>query len=99
MKPATWFRTAAFASAAVGLCACASVPSAGPTSSEIVANESRDAITGYVVVDIDNRVAGIVARRKAPTLAGMFREGKNPPDIKIGVGDTVTVTIWEAASG
>jgi polysaccharide export outer membrane protein len=29
----------------------------------------------------------------------MFREGKNPPDIKIGVGDTVTVTIWEAASG
>jgi polysaccharide export outer membrane protein len=100
MKTAAWLRTAAFLGAAVGLSACAAVPSAGPTSSEIVSNESRDnIITGYVLVDIDNRVAGILARRQSPTLAGMFREGKNPPDIKIGVGDTVTVTIWEAASG
>ena len=82
------------------IAACAGIPSAGPTASEIVQNENRDpALSGYVVVDIDNRAAGIVARRQTPTLAGMFREGKNPPDIKIGVGDTVTVTIWEAASG
>jgi polysaccharide export outer membrane protein len=76
------------------------VPSAGPTSQEIVANESNGSvISGYVVVDIDARIASIVARRQNTTLSGMFRDAKKPPDVRIGVGDSITVTIWEAASG
>ncbi len=95
-----WIRIAAFASAAAALAACTAVPSAGPTAVEIVNNESRDnVISGYVVVDIDARIAALVSRRRLPTLAGMFRDGKKPPDVKIGIGDSITVTIWEAASG
>jgi len=100
MTALSWIRTALVVSAALGLCACSAVPSAGPTASEIVQNESAEnAITGYVLVDIDSRVAGIVSRRTTATLAGMFKTGKNPPDVRIGVGDSITVTIWEAAAG
>ncbi|MFN3350798.1 polysaccharide biosynthesis/export family protein [Pseudorhodoplanes sp.] len=76
------------------------MPSAGPTASEIVSNESNTGIiSGYVVVDIDERIAAIVAKRQAPTLYGMFRDSRRPPDVRIGSGDAVTVTIWEAGSG
>jgi len=100
MEAKIWFRNAAFLGAAIGLSACAAIPSAGPTASEIVQNESaQNAITGYVLVDIDPRVAAIVSRRTTASLAGMFKTGKNPPDVRIGVGDSITVTIWEAAAG
>ena len=100
MRAKSWLYNAAFVGAAFGLSACSAIPSAGPTASEIVSNDSQpDAITGYVLVDIDSRIAAIVARRQIISLAGMFKAGKNPPDVKIGVGDSITVTIWEAASG
>jgi polysaccharide export outer membrane protein len=87
--------------AAVGmLTGCAAVPAAGPTAQEIVANESSGSvISGYVVVDVDPRVVATIAKRPNASLAGMFKEGKNPPDVRIGVGDSITVTIWEAAAG
>lgn len=76
------------------------MPSAGPTSQEIVANESNTGvISGYVVVDIDQRVASILAKRASPTLFGLFKDSRRPPDVRIGTGDSVTVTIWEAAAG
>jgi polysaccharide export outer membrane protein len=93
-------RGLAFALFGAGLSACAGVPSAGPTSQEIVQNESSGSvISGYVLVDIDARIASIVARRPNSTLSGMFKDGKRPPDVRIGVGDSITVTIWEAAAG
>jgi polysaccharide export outer membrane protein len=66
----------------------------------VVANESGSSvITGYVIVDIDPQVTAILAKRSAPTLYGMFKDSRRPPDVRIGTGDAVTVTIWEAASG
>jgi polysaccharide export outer membrane protein len=92
--------TAIFCLLAAGLAGCAALPSAGPTSTEVVANESGAAIiSGYVVVDIDPRVTSILAKRTAPTLYGMFKDGRRPPDVRIGTGDAVTITIWEAGAG
>jgi polysaccharide export outer membrane protein len=79
---------------------CSSLPSSGPTSAEVVANEnSSGIIDGYIVVDIDGRVVSVLNKRVKPTLAGMFKSSKRPPNFRIGVGDAVTVTIWEAATG
>jgi len=76
------------------------LPSAGPTAAELVANESSEnVISGYVVVDIDARVTSILAKRQVPTLYGMFKDSRKPPDVRIGTGDSVTITIWEAAAG
>lgn len=86
--------------ALAALSGCAGMPTAGPTAAEIVAQEAPpEAITGYVVVDIDARVAGIVGRRRNSSLVGMFKDGRTSADVRIGYGDTVTVTIWEAGSG
>lgn len=85
---------------AATLAGCAALPSAGPTTTEVIANESAtDVITGYVVIDIDPRVTSILAKRATPTLYGMFKDSRRPPDVRIGTGDAVTVTIWEAAAG
>ncbi len=86
-----------FCGLAALLAGCSAVPSAGPTADQIVANQ--DAVDGYVVVDIDDRVVAVLSRRPSHTLYGMFQEGKKPPDMRIGVGDAVTVTLWEAGSG
>jgi polysaccharide export outer membrane protein len=85
----------------VMLAGCSALPSAGPTTSEVIANESTQAsLLGYVVVDIDSHVVGILARRPRPSLYGMFKASDGAaPDVRIGVGDSVTVTIWEAGPG
>jgi polysaccharide export outer membrane protein len=78
------------------------MPSAGPTASEIVDNQTPDSaaiLNGYIVVDIDGRVASAVNARPKSSLVRMFKSGKKPPDVRLGVGDTITVTIWEAGSG
>lgn len=98
--PLRHLKTVIFCACACLLAGCAALPSAGPTSSEVMANESgAGVITGYVVVDIDPQVTAILAKRAAPTLYGMFKDSRRPPDVRIGTGDAVTVTIWEAASG
>jgi polysaccharide biosynthesis/export protein len=67
---------------------------------EITADERpSNAFDGYVVIDIDQRVASILARQPHPTFFGTFRDRRPRPDLRIGVGDGLTVTIWEAASG
>ena len=85
----------------VGLVAgCSSIPSAGPTAFEISAQgSSAGAFDGYILVDVDQRVASILASEPHPTLFGTFRDRRPRPDLRIGVGDGLTVTIWEAASG
>jgi polysaccharide export outer membrane protein len=76
------------------------LPSAGPTTAEVIANDSNDnVLTGYIVVDIDPRVISVLSKRATPTLYGMFKDSRKPPDVRIGTGDAVTVTIWEAAAG
>lgn len=76
------------------------MPSAGPTASEVISNESSDGvISGYIVIDIDPRVVAVLEKRTSPTLYGMFKDSRKPPDVRIGTGDAVTITIWEAAAG
>jgi len=82
------------------LAGCSSIPSAGPTAHEIKEQErSAGAFDGYILVDIDRRVASILASQPQPTFFGTFHDRRPRPDLRIGVGDGLTVTIWEAASG
>lgn len=82
------------------LAGCSSIPSAGPTSGEITSQErAADAHEGYIIVDIDQRVASILSREPRPTLYGTFSDRRPRPDIRVGVGDGLSVTIWEASQG
>ncbi|MCK9913015.1 polysaccharide export protein [Microbacteriaceae bacterium K1510] len=82
---------------------CSGLPAAGPTAMEITAKEGTASgagpFDGYIVVDIDPRVAVILAGLPHPTFYGTFQDRRPRPDLRIGVGDGLTVTIWEAAAG
>ncbi|MCW5746191.1 MAG: polysaccharide export protein [Alphaproteobacteria bacterium] len=82
-----------------GVAACGSLPSQGPLASEVVAQVSKDELSRYLIVDVDERIAEIVRQRRGDTFKGKFGDGRPAPYQRIGVGDGVTVTIWEAAAG
>jgi len=54
---------------------------------------------GYVLVEVDERVASINASQPRESLKRVFTTGRPAPDLRIGVSDSVVVTIWEAAAG
>lgn len=85
--------------ATVALAGCASLPTAGPTSDQVLALSDNAAERRYVIADIDERVASILASLPGPSLRVRFGDYRPPPENRIGVGDEVRVTIWEAASG
>lgn len=87
----------------VGLSGCASLPSQGPSASEIVSQAGPSVpgplVMGYDVVDVDQRVVDLLKQRVHQTLTDVFDDRSSAPVQMIGVGDGVTVTIWEAAEG
>ncbi len=86
------------------LAACGSLPAGGPKATAIRA-EARNAHPGFAVVALDAATAERLAGVGEADLAAAFGSGGlgamagAAPDIKIGVGDTLAITIYEAASG
>lgn len=82
-----------------GLVGCQVLPSTGPTSSEVVDSAKDGDHLRYILRDIDDNVATILASTGATSFNGSFGDRRPPPNQRIGIGDTVIVTIWEAAAG
>jgi polysaccharide biosynthesis/export protein len=97
---AQFFRSGILVLTVAALLTGCGLPAAGPQASDIVADESpQGALGGYVLVDVDERVASITASQPRESFKRVFSTGRPPPDLRIGVGDSVVVTIWEAAAG
>lgn len=94
------FRSGIWVLALAAVLSNCGLPAAGPQASDVVAQESpQGALGGYVLVDIDEHVASITASQPRESFKRVFTAGRPPPDLRIGVGDSVVVTIWEAAAG
>ena len=79
---------------------CSVLPSSGPLSVEIVQQETQsDGPGGYVLVEIDPRVTAIAAGQPHESFRRVFADNRPAPDLRIGIGDSVIVTIYEAAAG
>ena len=79
------------------LAAC--LPSAGPGTQQVVSGAGQSGASPFDVLELDQepgRSGVVTPRRRA--LPG-FRTGGAAPNLVIGVGDVVAVTIYEAASG
>lgn len=91
------------AAAVVGTFAgCSALPSQGPTTMGVLEEtyyQSEDYTPRYMVVPLDARVSSILERESLPSFQGKFGDRRGAPTSVIGVGDTVSVTVWEAASG
>ena len=84
----------------LALAGCSGLPTAGPRSSEVVA-QARNAEArrlGIVLVDVTQGVITQLRDRRPPSLHESFGEG-TPFVPLIGPGDILSVTIWEAGSG
>jgi polysaccharide export outer membrane protein len=80
---------------ALSLAAC----SEAPLREDVIAQASdAGGQIAFDVVKLDDAVVTTVLDRPKPAFSKRFKEYVPPPDVKIAVGDTVSVVIWEAAA-
>jgi polysaccharide export outer membrane protein len=85
--------------AGVALSGCSTLPTAGPTTGQVVDQSVKDEQARFDVVDVDNNVVATLLAQPTESFRNRFLKYGKPPDPKIGIGDSITVTIWEAAGG
>ncbi len=85
------------------LTGCGAMSSSGPSMSDVEsgADIGGDA-SSYILVDVDGRTISQTTVGRSPGFLETFGEngGKSgASDLRIGIGDTVSVTVWEVGGG
>jgi len=75
---------------------CSTLPRAGPYRSDLLKAGAQNAVA---VVELDPATVNVVAAAPSPSLAGEFGDYRPPRDQRIGIGDSVQITLWEAGPG
>jgi polysaccharide export outer membrane protein len=84
---------------AVGvLCACSIFPTSGPASSDVRNEKPDPQRLPYALVRVTPEVEKVL-ERKAPRIAQVFPDRGGPGEIRFGIGDVVSVTVFESAAG
>ena len=94
MKPAVFFCLIALS---VG--GCSWIPRAGPSTSDVLEQGQVGGEILFDVVQVDDRVVNALTAQPKERFALRFKKDAPPPEVKIAIGDTVSVTIWESAAG
>jgi polysaccharide biosynthesis/export protein len=89
------------------LASCSGLPSSGPDDAEIVAKSTASLSAPndkpalqYALVNITRAVLRAAANWRQDSFVGSFGVGTKPaPEIRLGVGDVVQVTIFESQTG
>lgn len=79
---------------------CALMPTSGPASIDVNTQASSD--IPYALVKLTPETVSIIAKYEPRGLAGAFPaadKALQPRQLKFGIGDVVTVTIFEASAG
>jgi polysaccharide biosynthesis/export protein len=78
---------------------CSALPTAGPTAHDLKGQEVKDNQTQFDLVDIDDGVVAVLLAEPTESFQARFKKYGRPPQPKIGIGDGLVVSIWEAAGG
>ena len=81
------------------LAGCATLPTAGPTVSQVFDQAVTDGQRHFDLVEVDNHVVATLLAQPTESFRTRFRKYGKPPTPRIGIGDAVSVSIWEAAGG
>jgi polysaccharide export outer membrane protein len=76
---------------------CGFIPMSGPASSDVQSQNS--AALPFAVVKLDSNVVQALQKYEPNDLPGIFADSRPPAGIRFGIGDIVSVTIFEAAAG
>jgi polysaccharide biosynthesis/export protein len=76
---------------------CGLMPVSGPAAVDILAGQRDPMSLNYATVQVTPRVIEVLSRNLPRLVA--FGDNRRPRDITFGVGDILSVTIFEAASG
>jgi polysaccharide export outer membrane protein len=82
----------------LALGACTIVPASGPAGHDVRMGQADPTSLPYAYVEITPKVVDILATN-APRLSTTFQDRGGPTVIRLGIGDIVTVTIFESAAG
>lgn len=94
----TWLARISVALAPLLTAGCGMFSASGPYSPDIMAyNGGPDA--QYELVPVSPRVSSVLSRRGGLKGVGAFSDRPPAPDIRLGVGDVVAVTVFEAQAG
>ncbi len=77
---------------------CSSMPSSGP-SREAVIERSAQPDAPFALIEIRDPVLDILGHWPRPSFYGRFGDHRPAIEQKIGVGDSVQITVWEASGG
>lgn len=87
----------------MGLAACSSIPSGAPTTRELLGGREKSTqstvLKSYELFDLDHGVASIAGARVWETLVGRLPASGRGAAQRLGVGDILTVAIFESALG
>ncbi len=82
----------------VALSGCSIVPSSGPSRDAIVTSGAKE-VPPYLLIRMSDFVIQKLERFPGPSLYGKFGDYRGALEQRVGIGDTIRVTIFEAASG
>jgi polysaccharide biosynthesis/export protein len=77
---------------------CSTLPTSGPTNALARADQVNPATLPYAMVNVSTDIEDILERNSI-RIGRVFVDRRGPSEIRFGVGDTVSVTVFEAAAG
>src|ERR1700722_12171419 len=83
----------------LALAGCGTLPTAGPTASQVLDQETQNNEARFAVIDVDQRVVATQLAAPQTNFHSRFPLHGAPPEPRIGIGGRPVVSIWEAASG
>ncbi|MDQ6702255.1 MAG: polysaccharide export protein [Pseudomonadota bacterium] len=86
-----------FTLALLGAGGCSFFPVNGPTSADIESGTSPT--VPYALIKLTPETIDILAAHEPKGLAGAFTDRRPPANITFGIGDVMSITVFEAAAG
>lgn len=79
--------------------ACSAISNSGPSANDIVQQAGPPSAPSYEFVDIDPSVVELLRQQSLDSFQSRFGDYRPAIEPRIGIGDPVLVTVWEASAG
>lgn len=88
----------ALVASCMGLAGCGVMPGAGPLPDDVIAQGKPDSNSSYMHVALTSGNIDVLGYQPVASLGGLA-DRNSSPRIALGIGDVVTVTIFESSAG